>query len=1006
MRNWIRNATYCFAVLLCIGLAASFGLAQSRSTGGAIIGEVKDPSGAVLAGAKVTAKSTQTGLVREVSTNEDGSYRIPALDVGTYDVTVAVDGFAPQTLRTELLVGQTANLVFSLTVGGASGEIVQVTTDSAPIVETARTHQASNISDRQIRELPVNGRNFLEFVRLTPGVNTDPRTGDISFGGLRGTLNSLLIDGSDNNNTFFGQSIGRTGSGRAPYQFSQSSVREFQVNTNGYAAEFGRAGGAVINVVTKSGTNDFHGDAFLYFRDRSLNAKDAFVRAARRPNPKFRVYQFGATIGGPIVKDKAFFFFNYDGQRRTDPNVVIFGAAVPGDAASQAVARQLAPFLAPYDTKFNQDVYIGKVDWQINPSHRYSVRYNRQNFTGTNLENAGATSAAEHSGNSLVTTDTVTNSLTSLIRPNLINEFRYLFSRDKEPGSANSTNPEAQILQGGLTIITIGRNNFSPRETTEKRNQFIDTLTYLRGNHSYKFGIDVNINRIFNFFPGLFTGTYTFTSLADFADGKPSGGYRQAFAGSGTNGPVSRPNSTEIAWFVQDDWSVRQNLKLYLGVRYDVQLIEEPPVFNPDSQLAALGVVTDRLKQDKNNFAPRLGFAWQPFSNSKTVVRGGYGIFYGRTPSIVTGTAHTQNGLSVRQLAFTGANVPTYPQNFVTPPTTGVPATPALYYFDKDFVQPVIHQASFGVERELAKDLSLNVSYLMVRGLRQTQSRDINFSQVVPTRVDVRSSTAVDASGNPLGTLTGTLLLPRFGARPATRFDRLTGFFSTGDSIYHGLTVQLNKRFSHNFQGLISYTWSHVIDNKPDATSVVVGGGDDAKVVQNTLDPGTDRGDGETDVRHRFVANYVWDLNYAKNIQNKVVKFLLEGYSISGILTATSGRPYSAQVGGDLNGDRNSRTDRSPFIGRNTFRTDKFVQYDMRLSRTITFNERYRLQLFAEGFNMFNRFNVAGINSNQFLFSTIKGVPTIAPNPAFGAAVSGVGNNIPRQFQLAAKFIF
>ncbi|MBI4749857.1 MAG: TonB-dependent receptor [Acidobacteria bacterium] len=1005
MSNWKGNLLHFIAAAFLITLAAvAPTLAQARATGGAIEGTVTDPTGAVVAGATVTVKNIQNGLEREVTTAEDGVYRIPALDVGTYDISIKVEGFAPQTVRTELLIGRTSVVNFSLTVGSSGGEIINVTADAASIVETTRTQQSANVNDRAIRELPVNGRNFLEFVRLTPGVNTDPRGGDISFGGLRGTANSLLIDGADNNNTFFGQTIGRTGSGRGPYQFSQSSVREFQVNTNSFSAEFGRAGGAVINVVTKSGTNEFHGDANIYFRDRSLNAEESIAKANRRPKPRNRIYQFGGTLGGPIAKDRAFFFFNYDGQRNTEPQPVILGVAPPSDPVSQAVANQLRAFTGNYDRKFDQDVFIGKVDWRINDKNQYSVRYNRQNFTGTNLENSGPQSALEHTGNSLVTTDTLTNQLTTIVKPNLINELRVLFSRDKEPGASNSTNPEADIRQGGIPILAIGRNNFSPRETTEKRFQVIDTMSYLRGAHNMKFGVDVVVNRIFNFFPGLFSGVYSFTSYADFADGKPGGGYRQAFAGEGTDGPISRPNSNEFAAFFQDDWSVTPRLKFYLGVRYDVQRKSEPPIANSDPQLAAFNISTKGINQDTNNFAPRLGFAWQPFDDGgKTVIRGGYGIFYGRTPSIMLGTAHTQNGISVRTLSFSGDNVPSYPGNFTTPPTTGVPATPSLYFFAKDYVDPMIHQGSFGIERELTKDLSLSVSWLMVRGVRQSRSRDINFSAPVSQLVNVRTSTAINfANGQPLGTLTGTLFIPRYGARPATRFDRLTQFESTGDSIYHGLVVALNKRFSQNFQGLISYTWSHAIDNKPDQTSVVVGV-DDFKNQEDPLNTAAERGDGESDTRHRFVLSYSWDLAYARNLSNPVAKAILDGWSLSGILTATSGRPYSATVGGDLNGDRNARTDRAPGFSRNTFTTDNFVNVDMRLTRTINLTEKYRLQFFAEGFNLFNRFNVGTVNTNRLLFAVIQGTPTVAPNSTFGQPLTSLG---ARQFQLAARFVF
>ena len=271
-----------------------------------------------------------------------------------------------------------------------------------PLGETTRTNISSTVSDQQVATLPIRGRNFLDLVSLTPNVVSDPRLGDLSFGGQRGTFNSLQIDGADNNNSFFGQALGRTGSGRAPYQFSNDAVQEFQVNTNGFSAEFGRAAGGSINVVTKSGTNNWHGTAFEFFRDQSLNAnRPNFITARNGLVPVSEPYhfnQFGGLIGGPIKKDKAFIFFNYDGQRNTRPVIMALGVAAPATPAAQAGLQRLLPFVNNYTLGFNQDVYLTKFDWQLDQVNRLSVRHNAQRFTGRNLENSGATSAQEHSG--------------------------------------------------------------------------------------------------------------------------------------------------------------------------------------------------------------------------------------------------------------------------------------------------------------------------------------------------------------------------------------------------------------------------------------------------------------------------------------------------------------------------------------------------------------------------------------------------------------------------------
>src|SRR5882724_7179260 len=416
----MKSFNFVFVLLLVLVTSATAHAAmQSQATTGTIEGTVTDQTGAVLPGVAVSIKSVETGIVRMVLSDDRGIFRAPLLPVDHYDVSVEFTGFTKfEQTAIALTVGQTLQLNIRLSVAGTT-QAVSVT-EEVPVVEATRTQVSSTIDDRAVANLPVNGRNFIDFVLLTPGVTRDVRSGDISFAGQRGTLNSLVVDGADNNNTFFGQALGRTGTGRAPYQFSQEAVQEFQVNTSGYSAENGRASGAVINVVTKSGTNDFHGNVFEYYRDRSMNANSPFnignqLRAGL-PNrqPPLHANQFGTSVGGPIKKDKAFFFFNYDGQRQSTPVfIVVGGTPLPASDTKGIAARDalLSTFGQTYQQGFNQDVFLGKVDYQLNSNNRLSVRYNHQQFTGSNLENGGPTSVQQHSGNSLVKTDTLNGSL-------------------------------------------------------------------------------------------------------------------------------------------------------------------------------------------------------------------------------------------------------------------------------------------------------------------------------------------------------------------------------------------------------------------------------------------------------------------------------------------------------------------------------------------------------------------------------------------------------------------
>ncbi|PYS29496.1 MAG: hypothetical protein DMG11_08820 [Acidobacteria bacterium] len=999
----MKSFNFVFVLLLVLVTSATAHAAmQSQATTGTIEGTVTDQTGAVLPGVAVSLKSVETGIVRMVLSDDRGIFRAPLLPVGHYDVSVEFTGFTKfEQTAIALTVGQTLQLNIRLSVAGTT-QAVSVT-EEVPVVEATRTQVSSTVDDRAVANLPVNGRNFIDFVLLTPGVTRDVRAGDISFAGQRGTMNSLVIDGADNNNTFFGQATGRTGSGRAPFQFSQDAVKEFQVNSNGYSAEFGRAGGAVINVVTKSGTNDLHGTGFWFYRDKSLNANDVINKVAVPPRGRspYHFNQFGASAGGPIVKDKAFFFVNYDGQRNTVQNIVFLNlpATTPSDAATQTAIQRLSPLANSWNRTQNQDTFLGKGDWQFSTNHHVSLRYNHQNYTGGGGEAGGPQNAFEHTGDSLVKTDTLNGSVSSILTNRLFNEFRAQYARDKEPGAANSANPEATILEGGQTVMTIGRNFFSPRETTIKRGQFADNLSLIAGRHNFKFGGDLNADRILNFFPGNFSGSYRFNTLAGFTSGRPTAAgerYVQAFAGEGTTGATTRPNMTEFAGFFQDDWRVSNRLTLNLGARYDVQRVAQPTTKNPSPQLAAAGIDTNRIPIDKNNFAPRVGLAWRPVSNSdRFVVRAGYGIFFARTPSIMVGTAHSNNGLNVQTITFTGTAVPTYPNKFDSLPAGATAPLPTIFVFDKNYVSPYTQQGNLAVEYGLSNDVSVTVTYLGVRGVHLQRSHDLN--------VGIPTDTPITVAGEGR-----TLVYKRFPtARPFTAFDRLIAFESTANAIYHGMTIQVNKRYSRNIQLSGAYTWSKVLDDVPDATAVVPQGSDDAKYVQNPLNVRDDRAVGGNDQPHRVVINGIWDLRYAEGVSNRVAKGILGGWQIAGIFTAQSGQPYTGLISADLNNDGNNRSDRAPDLGRNTFRAPKTVNFDPRVTREVSVIERVRLQFIFEAFNVFNRYNVTATpaTSPNAVRNTLYALTggQLVRQSNFGQIL---GTSNPRVIQFATKILF
>ena len=1034
-----NRVTSLFRCLLAfIALLAFCASAFAQVSQGTISGSTVDPSGAVLTDSKVTATNLATGETFSVNSNSDGLFVFPVLPVGNYKVEAAHAGFNTLDENVQVTVGGKIDLKMTLPV--ASGNQIVNVTGEAPVVETTRTAESDTVGSTQIANLPTNGRNFLDFVLLTPNVVRDPRSGDLSFGGQRGTLNSLTIDGTDNNNTFFGQSLGRTGSGRAPYQFSEDAVQEFQVNTNGYSAELGRAGGAVINVVTKSGTNNFHGTAFEFFRDRGLNANDPIYKlqrafalnAGKAPplRPGYHFNQFGGTFGGPVIRNKLFFFFDYDGQRNVTGNPILVTLPTPASAAETTAVNYLSSRINNYNRTFNQNVYLGKGDWNISDRHQLSARYNSQRFTGQGLENSGTTSAFEHTGASLVNTDSFNTQLTSTLRPTLVNVLKFSYQRDNEPGQANSNNPEALVNFSGQQVF-VGRNSFSPRETTIHRQEYGDTVSYVMGRHSFKFGADELVDKILNFFPGNFSGSYTFGSLAAFGNSlngqliSTTGGnsYLEAFPGTGTTGATTHPDMLQQAYFIQDDYRFSSTLTLNLGVRYDLQTVKQPTVQNPAA--VASGIDTSKIPNDTNNIAPRVGFAWQPTAGKQMVVRGGYGIFYGNTPSILYGTATSNNGINVQTLNFTSTNSTSLPVAYPNTlcgapqatagcaPPTGFTTTvkPTILPFASNYQQPYTEQYNLAVEYQVAADTSLTVGYTGLHGVHIQRTRDINLS---PATTPV---TAV-VTGQ-----TGTFTYNRYPAtRPNTAFVRILQFESTADSNYNGLSFELNKRFAHNFQFLSSYTWSHVIDDRPDATAVVPGT-DDAKMLYDPLHPALDRASGDDDVRNRFILSGVWQLDsYSRNM-GRYAHALLGGWGLAGVFNAQSGQPYTAVVNSDLNNDGNSRSERAPGTSRNQFRLPAIYTVDPRITRDIAFGERAKLQLIAEAFNIFNHQNITAAKNTLYVASancTAAGTITCTlsqNNLASGAGVNSFGlpsaasinqngANVGRVLQLAAKITF
>ncbi len=1013
MKKHMAARSLIVLALLCFVASPSW--AQVLA-GGLLEGTVSDSTGAVVPGATITARNLATNLTYNTTSDSSGLFVFPVVKVGTYEVKTEKTGFgAAQIDNVAVTVGSKLSLPIILRVAGSKEELSVL--GEAPLVETERTSVSSNVDQRSIENLPVLGRNFIDFVMLTPAVVKDPnRGGDLSFAGMRGTVNSLTVDGNDDNNSFYGQTAARTGF-KTPYQFSQDAVQEFQVATNGYSAEIGRAGGAVINAVTRSGGNQFHGDIFEYYRDQSMNAYDPiqkqnfYVVPANRGKEftalksKYHFNQYGGSVGGPVWKDKAFFFFNLDDQRNTQPNLVSALPTIANPTPEQSAALNYLNARSGNWNKTNdQNTYLLKFDVNVNSKNQLSARWNRQRFTAGNQESSGGTVSEEHTGNSYLHTDNANVSLTSTLSPKVVNQLRVAYLRDREPGSANSSKAEAVVMNNGSTVLSVGENYFSPRETTIRQYQYSDSVNWMLGRHTIKVGGDAVIAKITNFFPGNFSGSYTFTSIEDFGcslTGKMPGTvvngvtcgtptYVQAFAGAGTTGPTTHPDTFEPSVFAQDDFRVFKNLVLNLGVRYDYQGTKQSGVqYGP---ALALGYDTSRQVIKNNEIAPRIGFAYDMMGNGKLVVRGGYGIFYGTTNSMLLGTAMSNNGINVSNYTYTGASVPLYPNILASAGSTGKTPIPSIWVVAPNFQNPMVQQMNFGAEYAVSSDLSITLSALRVKGDHQTRTADMNLGTPVAASI-------LDDNGVSHPYL-------KYPARPSSSFARISQFQSNAESQYNALVFEAKKRFSHHVQGTLNYTWSHAIDNAPDATSVTIGAGDDAKDPMYPTMPWLDRGNAGADVRQRLTLGYVWSMNYARHTGLKAA--LLDGWSTSGILTAQSGLPYSALIGYDLLNTGNKYNVRDPLVGRNALRMPATWEFDPRIARDVRLPvEGMKLNFFAEAFNVFNHFNVTSVRNTAYAFSsgTLK-TQNVANAPTTYFGLPNMSSPSQRILQLGAKFVF
>lgn len=1007
-------------------------MAQS-TTSGAIAGTTTDSQGAVVVDATVRVKNLGTNQEFSAKTDGTGRFVIGQLIPGDYSVEITAPGFSTWTSKKVTVeVGRATALEITLKVGG-QGESIEVTTD-APIVDTANHDFNSNINQNAISELPINGRRWSNFALLTPGATPDGNFGLISFRGISGLLNNSTVDGGDNNQAFFSEERGRT---RIGYVVSQAAIREFQVNTSNYSAEYGRAAGGVVNAVTDSGTNSFHAKAFWYIRDNELGARNPFsnrtvnnggVFTSQPFKARDQRHQFGATIGGPIVKNKAFFFFSWDQQRRDFPGVA--AAANPGQFFAPFSASELATFTARGITPAQQTagltyvasllgevprrgdqlLLLPKVDWNINQRNVLSVSYNRLRWNspaGVQTQPVVTRGIASF-GDDIVEVDSVNARLTSTISSAIVNEFRFQYGRDNElqisqpPGPGEPAtgpggrSPQVAIFGGGPTL---GKPNFLERThyPLETRLQFADNISMTKGRHNIKFGVD--FNHVNDLLDSLFTqgGSYSYNNrvdfISDFIDpaGKRYSSFAQGF------GPSAFQFSTmDYNAFVQDNWRVSQSLTINAGMRYEYQRLPQAQIPNP------LYVATNSFPADVNNFGPRIGFGWDMTGDGKTSVRGGYGIYYGRIVNSAISNAITNTGVAAGQLQFsfspTSVGSPVYPNVVPTAPALTSSFRPDIVVFSRNQTKnPLIHQMDFVVEREILPNTVVSVSYLASFGRNLPTFFDINLAS--PT-----TTTTFSAVG---GALNGrSFTVPRYTARINPNFARITEIRNSVESKYQALVIQANRRMSRGLQFQMSYTLADSTDNGQNSQTFTTG---NAPI--DPLNDSWERGKSDFLNRHRFISSVIWQPKFFQD-NRPVAKAIFNGFTISPIVSIASGKPYSATTSGNAPGSTSNAltglvgaggSSRLPFFQRNSFNFPTTANVDMRISRRFGLGEKMNLELLAEAFNLFNRQNITDLATRAY---SISGT-TLTADTTFGNP-TGAGNTIfrERQVQFGIRFAF
>lgn len=1004
-------------VLALALFAGNIALSQSETGRSSLEGTVRDQNGAIVSGASVTIKSTETGATRTLITNNDGRFVSSVLPVGVYTVNAKASGFADTSVRAVLSVGNSTTVEVVLAPQGAA-EIVTVTGDQE-IIDREEAASGSTVSQRAISDLPIRGRNYAEFVQLSPGVVQEGDRSGLVIAGQRSINSNVAIDGADFNDSMQGN---QRGGNEAVFFFPQTAIREFQVVRAGATAEVGRTNAGFVNAVTKSGTNNFAGEFFYYNRNAKLTSPDAFGNDGE--NNQNLV---GGSIGGPIVKDKAFFFVGVEKNFLRIPYFVDYitpsGVTLPSN---------LAAYEGEYISSNDPISLFARTDFNLNSNNTLNFQYTFSDFTGDNFSVLDEGVTLTDRANEITRTGRshgLKGSLITVFTPNIINEFKAQVATDNRLEEANTAGPEFRVDGIGLpgsSNARFGGNASRPRIFETLRYQFSDNVSWNVGSHRLKIGADININKFRGQRLPTGAGVWRFQSS----------GAASALDNFNNNIPrrleqtvmimpefsAAEGYQKEYAVYLQDKWKVSDRLTVNAGLRLEMLDNPTPPNGNP------LFPETMDIPDDWEQWQPRLGAAWDLTGSGKSVLRLSSGIYTARTPSSLFIRPFVENDLVSRFVRVdersggscrisptatncvlrtnpdgsTGGNFVVAMPNLLTPAqalSLADPSRQRVFGFDPTFKNPRSFQASATFEQDLGGNYALSVGFL--RNSTWNLQRRFN-RNLMPPISESNPDYPVEFIG------TG---MPVFAEYPDGRINPAVDWISinesTAHSDYNALTVSLNRRFANRFSMSANYTYARNRDDDSNERNF------NGEFTLNPYDLKAEAGYSKQDIRHNLNVSGLVDLGY--------------GFTLSGIVITRTGFPFTAIMGDDFNGDGNSDNDRAivngKVVSRNSFRQPKFFNLDLRLLKTFKFGEKYGLAFSAEVFNVTKAKNrsygadaistfctdvdgFGGANPNGYSItcpdglvpSASAGVPFTAPSTArFGG---------PRQLQLGARFTF